>query len=625
MQSSIYQRFYGWKYLINTNWGRKVLFIGLCGCFFLYYIIPLSYNRVYDRFFYGSGKSCMERHLQKSAFAVDNFNAVINRHHVEKQVERPHLPFVGNGKLASVVDYKQSSLYMFYEVSFQPDEEYVQLPFDIIIRPELVGKNVQNEESTVLNFHNGIVQRLSCLTSGYTKDCVFVNHTVIAHRSRPNVLLQHIEVSSTVNREESSMIKDVFLNQDHIKPHSNFKLLAKDKSDRYLLYGSVLPIEEKNCMAVVVAVSVTPQKLLVKDNSAHVDSYTVVMHSDVMKSTAKCQMELRSLTHTTSSYFDELLRTSGESLLQEHKDAWRDILHTGLSIKPATDHEPGIPAPRTVNSTIYYVLSTMDSKLHNKDIPEKERFDLIKRLHTPDFCYNGNPTFHAEALWKQPTKAADVADVQKLWALTLRKRGCNYLVSEGAEGMLQAIVLSFGGLQFTNDDLQLHTHPDILHNQIAFHNIIYKNNTVDIAIKDVSGSSTLEVALLESSPLPLYACEAGCLSEIKQLKKEPQRFPVYVTQPVTPILYISHSRKHLEELKQTLHVRNIIDHAQHLETLNKPAGPGGLPLMFWISIGSLIIFFHVFLIRMIFKEYNNSMGPGSMSKSYYTNRGRLAS
>ena len=61
MQSSIYQRFYGWKYLINTNWGRKVLFIGLCGCFFLYYIIPLSYNRVYDRFFYGSGKSCMER------------------------------------------------------------------------------------------------------------------------------------------------------------------------------------------------------------------------------------------------------------------------------------------------------------------------------------------------------------------------------------------------------------------------------------------------------------------------------------------------------------------------------------------------------------------------------------
>ena len=76
------------------------------------------------------------------------------------------------------------------------------------------------------------------------------------------------------------------------------------------------------------------------------------MHSDVMKSTAKCQMELRSLTHTTSSYFDELLRTSGESLLQEHKDAWRDILHTGLSIKPATDHEPGIPAPRFVIGAI---------------------------------------------------------------------------------------------------------------------------------------------------------------------------------------------------------------------------------------------------------------------------------
>lgn len=76
-----------------------------------------------------------------------------------------------------------------------------------------------------------------------------------------------------------------------------------------------------------------------------------------------------------------------------------------------------------------------------------------------------------------------------------RRNGCSTLLSEGAEGFLQAIVLSFGGLQFTESGLLFNTDPEILHNEITFHHIIYKNNTIDISMQYIDGESSIQVSV----------------------------------------------------------------------------------------------------------------------------------
>ena len=40
----------------------------------------------------------------------------------------------------------------------------------------------------------------------------------------------------------------------------------------------------------------------------------------------------------------------------------------------------------------------------------------------------------------------------------------------------------------------------------------------------------------------LYACEAGCQSQVISLKRHPQIIPVFITDPETPILYISDNK-----------------------------------------------------------------------------------
>lgn len=52
----------------------------------------------------------------------------------------------------------------------------------------------------------------------------------------------------------------------------------------------------------------------------------------------------------------------------------------------------------------------------------------------------------------------------------------------------------------------------------------------------------------------------------------------------------------------------------------------GLPWVFWLAIGSLIVLFHLYLIRLICKEYHSSATlPSTINRTYYSNRGRLAS
>ena len=58
-------------------------------------------------------------------------------------------------------------------------------------------------------------------------------------------------------------------------------------------------------------------------------------------------------------------------------------------------HDPDTPSGLEVNSTMYYVLSSFPSLVHditNTDSKEEEREKLEDLLHIPDHCFGGPPT-----------------------------------------------------------------------------------------------------------------------------------------------------------------------------------------------------------------------------------------
>ncbi|XP_039262804.2 uncharacterized protein KIAA2013 homolog isoform X1 [Styela clava] len=625
---------------------RRTIAFGITACIFFIYLGPFFYRNVLSLFTSQSNvDSCLAMHLKQHDIAIGELDAYINDHNQDEpsQQNRPPLQFVGNGKLGAIVK-DSSSLYIFYPESVQHTDNKKQvvmreeirtfkLPFSPILQTRHMFSSDSEKSSSVINFREGIVERLSCLKIEGHSGCVFLNHTAVAHRSRPNVFLQHISASLD-GSSRSIGDKTIKILSNDID--ASFNRVSENLFNHkpYKLHSNVLEISQGKFMAISVASKLTGDNLQINnDNANHVDAMTVVMHSGIKNSKDLAKLEEGKLQKQTAEYANIVMEMSTDELLKEHRAAWKDILHTGLTVSPSED-EPGLPDPRIVNETIYYVLSSSDSKLHDEGIPENERRNLINRLQTPDFCYQGHSTISGKSLWSHVTSVEDVANLQRLWSLTLSKHQCKSLVSEGAEGLLQAMLLSFGGLKFTENDLRFGPDPEVLHNDISFHRLIYRNDTLDISVKrarDSTGTPVIMVALRDHPKIPLYACEAGCVRDAVELGVQAQELPVYVTDPVTPILYISHDRKHLSDLRDTLHVKKILEHAQHMEEVRKGTG---LPTIFWIGIGSLIVFFHLFLIRLICNEYNSSykspvhftgVASGNAKYTNYSNRGRLAS
>ncbi len=73
------------------------------------------------------------------------------------------------------------------------------------------------------------------------------------------------------------------------------------------------------------------------------------MKSEVCGSKIEADGKLGKLIEETVTYMDQLLLTPTRSLMNEHVEAWRDILHTGLTINTAPLQNqllpPGIPDP----------------------------------------------------------------------------------------------------------------------------------------------------------------------------------------------------------------------------------------------------------------------------------------
>jgi Uncharacterized conserved protein (DUF2152) len=183
----------------------------------------------------------------------------------------------------------------------------------------------------------------------------------------------------------------------------------------------------------------------------------------------------------------------------------------------------------------------------------------------------------------------------------------------GAEGFMQAFILSLGGFRFSSyDHLEMLYHPQDLHRNFDFRRITYGSEAhlnISVRVGEETDNKPVLLVAVDRSDKTFYACDAGCLDPPVPLTREMQEFPVKLTDPITAILYITSDKQHMEELKHTLHLRNIHEadpHPHHVLAEHKHGHSlGGLPTLFWISIALLVALFHIFLIRIVVNEYFN--------------------
>ncbi|RXM90646.1 hypothetical protein EOD39_21990 [Acipenser ruthenus] len=552
------QRLKGLPGLLSSSWARRML-VGLLLFMIIYWY--LSSDGLL-RFLTSSGEPrgatgvCLQSQMQRWKPLVDRGEGVM----VAPQGRASGPAVVGNGRL--LVDVESNKLWV---SSSQPGASPVLLteyPPLVALKPAEVRSEGQ---AVMLWFRKGSVLSVRCLLMGPTQgDCVTLREEFIAHRTRPSLYLQRIHISNPTDRPATFEVASLTMS-------FGSKFLASvekiEDQDIMLSTGRVLT-EKKQIVLVVVATKKMGSRLQVAAKSEFAENVLSVVYTSDPIDSSKLEETLSRLRDGARREMGDLMRMSVDDLYQEHQQSWADLFISGVEMRKIMDAHT--PSSDTVNTTLYYVLSTFTAPLLDKKISAEEREKLESSLNYADHCFSGHATMHAENLWpSQVSGVAHILQLVNLWNLTLQKRGCKALVAAGVHGVMQ--------------------------------------DSINLAVLlDTEGKPFLHLSVKpQDKQVKLYACEAGCMNEPVELTSEVKGhvFPVMVTQPITPLLYISTDLTHLQDLRHTLHLKAILAHEEHMAKQDP-----GLPFLFWFSVASLITLFHLFLFKLIYNEY---WGPGA--------------
>lgn len=325
---------------------------------------------------------------------------------------------------------------------------------------------------------------------------------------------------------------------------------------------------------------------------------TGILKAKIEKSAIEAmEKALQEAVHDKDDYYD---------FRRQHIKAWNGLWATGFQIS-TSKAENSLNGDR-INSTIYAVLSHVRAYEFEESITPQKKESIARALTYAEGCYDGHHTLEAENLWREMSTMEIVNDVVTSWLLTLEKKGCHNLIRAGASGMVQAMVLSFGSFRFSNQHLELRIHPKYLHRDYHFRRLNYGNMThVNLTIEVTEDNKAVMYLALDRSDGSYYACDAGCLHEPVALSQIRRIFPVKLTDPFTAILYITSDKEHIEELHHAIHVKEVMEapaHENHVLALHRHGHKlGSLPALFWVSVCAIIIIFHIFLCKLIAKEY----------------------
>lgn len=576
--------------------------------------------------------NCMLKNLDKYQYDINLMNSVFTESHNFKTNymknsndddpaaetslnhqtdEKFYIPYTGNGYIGLSIQSNEG-LFVSYHKS---------LSLKIFHNPlvQVYSENYPKKETSVTEFKRGIVHLIQCYQKN--KECISVENTLYAHRTRPSLLIEEVILN---NPTKEPITFDILQMGEKNWNNSKSRTEIIDGEEFLITSGIVdVTIDGKlKHLCVSIGTLRLPITLLLKEHEffQKYTIMTVVKYSSTLLNGKSENLDpiLIDLENNVVKEIKSALLIGYKALKQEHENAWRSIWNSGFGISNSL--ATGAMNGNQLNASIYYSLTNNRAPLFEVTKLPTNSSNAVQ--FSTERCYEGFSTLHAIKLWKLPRNEIEVSDSNLLWLLTLQKHGCGSLLELGASGILQAIVLSLGGFKFTHHHLDLNLNPRQLHRDYQFRNINYANTSlisVDVEV-GYDNHAVLYVTLNElmNPEKRFYACDAGCLDTPVELKlHDRQEFPVKLTNPITAILYISSDKNHINELKHALHVQEIdIAPPQDVNSIaihKHGHHMAGFTALFWTIFVSLIIIFHLFLIKLVYRE----LCAGSADTSSY--------
>ncbi|XP_017858222.1 PREDICTED: uncharacterized protein KIAA2013 homolog [Drosophila arizonae] len=601
---------------------RRLFLLLLCVCIVFYMLPPIfRYLFLSPTEQKDPHSMCMDDRL--TPYILQNYEYDANIRHVAPLMpgERDYTPYVGNGYIGMEVSHG-ASLNIKHGRAMQ-----LPIRFYPLLSVTSNGGNAGEKEATVVEYLTGMVHRFQCF-SGY-----FASYTLYAHRTQPNVLMQELQITNTRNTVESI---DLIMPRNRLPKSSTRSIPLSDPvqigmltySALEVISGTVQPSQDDPSKLVVISIT-KPQletKLQLRKRGTVQIIYPMIIEYSKPVTETQLKATIDNIEQHSIQAMTKLLqrlsaKTSGSGSVnsintyrQEHINVWTDLWATGFTIS-TSKAENSLNGDR-INATMYAVLSQVrsfefedtSSGLFGSSSSTGKREEIAKALTYAEGCYDSYHTLQAENLWRDMSTLNQLNSLVSSWMLTLEKQGCHNLIRAGASGVIQAMTLSFGSFRFSNQHLECNMHPKFLHRDFHFRRLNYGNKThvnVTIIVKD-DNKAVIYVAL-DRSDRSYYACDGGCLDEPILLTQNRREFPVKLTEPLTAILYITEDKQHMEEIHHAIHVKEVVEapaHEQHLIALHKHGHQlGGLPALFWVSVCAIIVVFHIFLCKLIIKEY----------------------
>jgi len=425
---------------------------------------------------------------------------------------------------------------------------------------------------------------------------ITVTTTVYAHRTLPGVLVQDIKIFNPNSHSVQLAVESLGISGWDSATSSTRTVEHSEGGVKYNSVTGTVQIGNDKKVVAVVAKKLPGTVEVNSRMTFNLHYLTSVSYCDLDKREEATRDEME------QEAFKSINKATGMTrprLAETHSEMWRGLWTSGFGISHSFA-DNSVNGGR-VNATIYYVLSHSPSLMGSKT-------EVQGLLSYTEGCYSGIRTLQARNLWTSLATLTDVDTVVSYWLLNLEKNGCHNLVKAGADGVMQAIILSLPGLKFSNHHLELNVHPKELHRDLTVRRVNYGNEThINISIHVMEDNKAAIFVSLDKRNKDYYACDAGCLDPPVRLGPDVSQFPVKLTEPVTAILYITADHEHMNELKHTIHVVEVGEapaHEQHVLELHRTGTRlGGLHPLFWFSIAAIIILFHLFLFRLIYNEY----------------------
>ncbi|EYC06118.1 hypothetical protein Y032_0078g1201 [Ancylostoma ceylanicum] len=556
-----------------SRYPKRKLLVIVCAIIFVLYYLGVSGG---GKTLSPAGTCVMER--------FKNWDAAVQEQSIG--VDENLVLFVGNGHIGVDVNEElrlssNGSKTLDFATGFKP-----------LVKVEVAGAG-SSAESTFTEFKEGRVRNIKCYVMD--GDCMCIVRTRYAHRTRKELLVEEVKV---VNPTKSSVTLQIGRNAAE-----NW---AANRTGDVTVYTRTFPSHLFSLTAAVICSSAPGEYIVARKREETLRFVCVIEQRELSSNMAMdTKPVLNELSKRVISDFSRLNNMAPLAIDTEHENAWKKLNMVTFYLSPSK--APNVLNGGQINATKYILMSNTKAPLLEESFPEDKRKALELSSRRNERCYSEHSTLlYPSKLWHDWTHVEDLLRMADIWILTLEKRGCAAMLKSGATGLAQAFTLSLSGASYHDSHLEVSLSVSDLHREIAFGGL-----PIGVGVGDASARVRIDD---ENTPYfevsatgTLYACGGGCLAEPITLGRTPTKLDIKITNPETAILYIATSRKHLEQLRSTIHVSEVMSapaHESQLLALHRHGSAmGGLPMWFWFFLIILLIAFHAFLAKLLWSEW----------------------